>query len=193
MPIPAYMTLEGETQGDISEGGCGEDSLGTLSREDQADTIQIQEFKHNIVVPTDPQTGQPVGPRIHEEMIIVKAMDKTTPLLYEALTNGETITTLEIKWYRINSAGETEHYFTTTLERARIVKIRSYMPDIIGVAGDDDPVFATGMNSANEDLPTYNTQNPRVHMEEVTFRYRKIAWVHEICGTEGEDDWDGEE
>ena len=35
--------------------------------------------------------------------------------------------------------------------------------------------------------------NPRTHMEEVTFRYRKISWAHEVAGTEGEDSWDGAE
>jgi type VI secretion system secreted protein Hcp len=49
MPVPAYMTIEGETQGSMTDGGCSEDSIGTLSREDREDYIQLQEFRHNIM------------------------------------------------------------------------------------------------------------------------------------------------
>ncbi len=179
MPVPAYLTIEGETQGAISEGGCSEDSIGTLSREDREDFIQIQEFRHNIAVPTDPQSGQPVGPRIHDELTIVKLQDMSTPLLYQALNTGERITEATIEWYRINAAGEEEHYFSTTIENARITRIRSFMPEIIG------PAKTAGEGQM--------ANTPRTNMEEVTFRYRKISWTHEISGTEGEDDWDVEE
>lgn len=188
MPIPAFMTLEGATQEDISAGGCSEDSLGTLSREDHEDQIQIQEFRHSIQVPTDPQSGQPVSSRIHEELKIVKMQDQTSPLLFQALNTGETISEAEIEWYRINAAGEEEHYFTTTIENARITRIRSYMPDVIAPLKESQ-YSAENPYSNNETT----VATPRTHMEEVTFRYRKIGWVHEIAGTEGEDDWDGEE
>lgn len=182
MPIPAYMTITGETQEDISAGCCSEDSIGTLSREDHEDEIQIQEFRHSIAVPIDPQSGQPVGPRIHQEVVIVKQMDQSTPLLYQALNTGESIAEAVIQWYRISPSGEEEHYFSTTFENARVTNIRSYMPNIID-------------NAPAENIPGERNiaTNARSHMEEVTFRYRKISWSHEIAGTEGEDDWDGAE
>lgn len=202
MPVPAYMTIEGENQGEMSAGCCSEDSLGTLSREDKEDFIQIQEFRHSIEVPTDPQSGQPVGPRQHKEVTFVKAQDQSTPLLYQALNTGERITSAEIEWYRINAAGEEEHYFTTTIENARITNIRSYMPEIITPAPKNvkiqTPRNYKVTDARGDAVSTVQgkeviAENPRVHMEEVTMRYRTITWTHEICGTEGTDDWDGEE
>lgn len=170
MPIPAYMTIEGETQGEISSGGCSEASIGTLSKEDQEDTIQVQAFHHSIWLPKDPQSGQPTGQRIHDELIITKIFDQTSPLLYQAMCSGENITKAEINWYRISPAGELEHYFTTTVENAVITHIRAYMPLCL-----------------DKNLAHYT------HMEGITLRYRKITWSHEVCGTEGTDDWDGAE
>ncbi|MBF0239485.1 MAG: type VI secretion system tube protein Hcp, partial [SAR324 cluster bacterium] len=75
MPIPAYMTISLVNQGEISEGASDESSIGTKSNEAHADEIQIQSFRHSVRRPVDPQSGQPVGPRVHEEMIITKIQD----------------------------------------------------------------------------------------------------------------------
>jgi type VI secretion system secreted protein Hcp len=200
MPIPAYMTIEGETQGEISAGGCSEDSIGTLSRADKEDTIQLQEFRHSIYVPTDPQSGQPTGPRVHQEIVVTKMQDKTSPLLFQAMCSGERITEAELQWFRISPAGEEEHYFTTTIENALITNIRSYMPDVISPEkpkeqnpAETSSIPKRGKPDFGATLSESSGATPRTHMEEVTLRYNKITWTHEICGSEGEDDWNAGE
>ncbi len=166
MPTPAYLTIEGAKQGPITSGTFTEDSVGNIFQEGHEDEILVQAFKHQVIIPRDPQSGQPTGQRVHQPLTITKVFDKASPLLYQALTSGERLNTCVIKWYRTSASGTQEHYFTIELEDAIIVDIAAYMP---------------------------NCQDPGLshftHLEDVSFTYRKITWTHEVAGTSGEDDW----
>ncbi len=126
----------------------------------------VQGFNHEVIIPRDPQSGQPTGQRVHKPVVITKVFDKASPLLLAALTSGERLTKVEIQWYRTSAAGTQEHYYTTVLEDAIIVDIKDYM---------------------------HNCQDPGnahfTHLEDVHFTYRKITWTHEVSGTSGSDDW----
>ena len=92
--------------------------------------------------------------------------DKSSPLIFNALTSGERLNKCRLEWYRTSSTGTQEHYFTIELEDAVIVDVQSRMP---------------------------NCQDPNMshftHLEDVYFTYRKIVWTHEVSGTSGSDDW----
>lgn len=166
MPTPAYLSIEGVTQGPITQGAFTEDSVGNIYQEGHEDEILVEAFNHTVTVPTDPQSGQPTGQRVHKPITITKVFDKSSPLLYNALTTGEKLPKVMLKWYRTSAAGLQEHYFTIELEDAIIVNINAHMP---------------------------NCQDPNVahftHLEDVSFSYRKIIWTHEVAGTAGDDDW----
>lgn len=166
MPTPAYMTIKGETQGDITSGTFTADSVGNIWQEAHQDEILVEAFSHTVTVPTDPQSGQPTGQRVHKQVKITKVFDKCSPLLYEALTRGEMLPTCVIKWYRTSPQGVQEHYFTHTLTDAIIVDIKAHMPNC------QDPANASF-----------------THLEDVSFSYRKIDWEQVVCGTSGSDDW----
>lgn len=166
MPTPAYMTIEGMTQGNITAGAFTEESVGNIWQEGHEDEVLVEAFKHNVTMPRDPQSGQPTGQRVHQPLTITKIFDKSSPLLYNALTSGERLTKCEIKWYRTSPSGTQEHYFTHQLEDAMIVDIKASMPNC------QDP-----------------SQSHFTHLEEVSFTYRKIIWVHEVGSTTAEDDW----
>ncbi|MBI3871719.1 MAG: Hcp family type VI secretion system effector [candidate division Zixibacteria bacterium] len=157
MPMPFYQTLEGYDQGKI-EGSC--DQSG------REGTILCQALVHDVSIPRDPQTGQPSGQRVHSALTITKVFDKASPKLYQALTRGERMKTVEMKWYRIDNTGTEQHYFTIKLEDAIIVSMHPSIPNCL------DPRFAS-----------YG------HMEDVGFTYRKIIWTWEPDGIESEDDW----
>jgi type VI secretion system secreted protein Hcp len=157
MPMPFYMTLEGTAQGAI-EGSC--DQTG------REGTILCQAFQHDISIPRDPQTGQPSGLRVHNPLVVTKFYDKASPKLYQALTSGERMTDVTMKWYRIDNAGIEEHYFTIKLEDAIVVSIKPYVPNCLD--------------------PHYESYG---HMEDVAYTYRKIIWTWEPDGIESEDDW----
>lgn len=89
MPTPAYMTIEGELQGLITAGTFTEESVGNVYQEGHEDQILVEAFDHNVTLPRDPQSGQPSGQRVHGPIEITKVFDKSSPLLYAALTSGE--------------------------------------------------------------------------------------------------------
>ena len=157
MPLPAYMTLEGEKQGKI-EGSC--------TQQGREGTILVQSFNHEVYIPRDRQTGAGTSPRVHNPYTVVKAYDKSSPKLYQALTSGEHMKNVQIKLYRIDKKGAEEHYFTTTLSDAIVVSVKPSMPNCL--------------------VPT---SEPYTHMEEVSFTYSKANWKWEPDGIESEDDW----
>ncbi|KEA24206.1 hypothetical protein BH79_29030 [Pseudomonas aeruginosa C0324C] len=50
-----------------------------------------------MIIPRDPQSGQPTGQRVHKPVVITKVFDKASPLLLAALTSGERLTKVEIQ------------------------------------------------------------------------------------------------
>ncbi|MCX4310888.1 MAG: Hcp family type VI secretion system effector [Desulfovibrio sp.] len=166
MPVPAYLSVTGEHQGLITAGNFTEASVGNIYQEGHEDECLVEAFAHTIMLPRDPQSGQPSGQRVHKALKITKVIDKSSPLLFRALTAGERLPKVEMKFYRTSAAGTMEHYFTIALEDAIIVDITSYMPNC------QDP-----------------SQEHFTHLEDVSFTYRKIIKTHEIASTSESDDW----
>jgi type VI secretion system secreted protein Hcp len=166
MPTPAYISIQGKTQGNITQGAFTAESVGNVYIEGHEDQILVQEIEHRITTPTDPQSGQPSGQRVHRPFIFTAALNKATPLMYQALASGEGLTTVEVKWYRTSTEGRQEHFFTTKLEDATIVDIHTVLPH------------------AQDASKAEYTQLIKVSMA-----YRKISWTHVIAGTEASDDW----
>lgn len=166
MPTPAYMTIEGVTQGDISAGGMSTDSVGTLSNSTHENAVQIQEFELGVEIPTDPQSGQPTGRRIHKGARVVKYIDKASPMLLQAIATGEQLTKVEVQFFRTSASGQQEHYYTVSLGEASLVTYRPYFPNALDAASD-----------------AYS------HMEELVFQYKEITVTHEVAGTSGGDSW----
>ena len=166
MPTPAYMTITGERQGLITANTFTESSVGNIYQEGHENECLIEAFEHKILLPRDPQSGQPTGQRVHNPMKVTKVMDKCSPLLYRALTSGERLPKVELKFYRTSAQGTMEYYFTMTLEDAIITDITAYMPNC------QDPA-----------------QAHFTHLEDVQFTYRKLTKTHEVASTSEADDW----
>ena len=166
MATPAYMSVTGEKQGLITNEAFTADSVGNSYQEGHENQVMVQAFSHQVIIPRDPQSGQPTGQRVHKPVCVTKVFDKASPLLWAALTSGERMSEVVIQWYRTSANGTQEHYYTTKLEDASIVEINGYM---------------------------HNCQDPEnahfTRLEDVHFTYRKITWTHEVCGTSGSDDW----
>ena len=143
MAIPVYLWLK-DDGGALIKGG-----VDVLNRES---SIEIKGFHHNLMIPTDNATGKVTGTRMHSPMLLVKEFDYSSPYLYKAVSTGQNLTSAEIKWYKINDAGQEVEYFNMFLEEVRIVSISPSM--------------------ASPDNPNEN------HMETLELRYEKITWKH---------------
>ncbi|EPJ48767.1 MAG: hcp-2 hemolysin-coregulated protein [Osedax symbiont Rs1] len=113
----------------------------------------VQQFSHEVTVPTDPQSGQPSGQRAHKAFKFTVALNKAVPLLYNALASGEMLPTVTMNWYRTSIEGKQEHHFTHVLTDATIVNIDCKMPHC--------------QDSASQEF---------TQLIEVSLSYRKIDW-----------------
>ncbi|OGP80590.1 MAG: type VI secretion protein [Deltaproteobacteria bacterium RBG_16_49_23] len=158
MPMPFHMSLTGKNQKEISKGCC------TMTGRE--DTILCQALNHEVYIPRDPQTGLPTGKRVHNPLTVTKVFDKSSPKLYQALTTGERMDDVTLKYYRIDDTGKEEHYFTIKLEDAIVVSVKPWIPNALD-----------------------STREKFTHMEDVSFTYSKIIWTWEVDGVEAQDEW----
>jgi len=165
MLVPAWMSIEGEVQGNISSGAGDSKSIGNLTRSGHEDEILVWAWNSGVTQPTDKAAGTPSGTRVHDAVRITKMFDKSSPLLYRALCSGEKLTKIVVKFYRVEGASET-HYFTITLEDAIVTEVKASMPNF-------------------QDKSQAHLQQ----MEDVSFRYTKIIWENVATSTSTEDDW----
>lgn len=123
-------------------------------------------FNHELQSPRDPQTGQATGKRMHKPFVIIKEIDKSSPLLYTALINNENIIIWVLQCFAARSTGVEVNHYTVKLTNAKISDIRSTM--------------------LNNKVPE-NIKMPL--MEEVSFVYEKIEWTWVDGGITAIDDW----
>lgn len=158
MPLPLHLTIIAEQQGEI-EGSCEWD--------DREGSILVQGFEHVVELPQDSR-GIASGRRVHRPIVITKEIDKSTPMLYQALCTGELLTEMELKWYRIDGSGEEELYYAMRMYNGIVTKIHPRVENV---------------------LIKENAQLK--HMEDVYIAYEKIIWTWEPDGIEYEDAWSG--
>lgn len=166
MPTPCFISIQGKSQGNLTAGAFTADSVGNIYVQGHEDEMLVQAFEHLVSVPTDPQSGQPAGQRVHRPFRFTVALNKAVPLLYNALASGEMLPTVTLKWFRTSVEGRQEHFFSTRLTDATVVDIDCQMPHC---------------QDANKSEFTQLIQ--------VALAYRKIEWEHTVAGTSGADDW----
>jgi type VI secretion system secreted protein Hcp len=152
MAIPAYMKLEGIP--------------GSVTVSGREDCVEVLEFNHCVYLPTDRDDGSITGTRKHDALIVHKAYDKASSLLYQKVCTGETLPKITLSWYRISEQGEEEAYFEHILEKCKIASVRSYMHNVKDRSKDQF-----------------------VHQEEVTIRYEKITWNYLEGNLQHTDQW----
>ncbi|MAD88282.1 Hcp family type VI secretion system effector [Pseudoalteromonas phenolica] len=157
MAIPAYMWLKDDQ---------GNDVKGSVSVAEREGSIEILHFDHELRIPTDNDTGELTGTRKHEPFVITKAVDAATPYLYKACSNGQTLKTLELKWYRIDDTGTEREYFRHTLQDVKITSISPTMHNVKDLDKERYP-----------------------HLETVHMRYKRITWTYLDGNIEFSDSW----
>jgi type VI secretion system secreted protein Hcp len=172
MPTEIYVTITDADDNSLTEGAASKPSIGAHYSEPHEDKILCYGFHQRVSVPTDRRTGQITGTRRHEFVQLTKLIDKSSPLLYNTLS-APTDLEVEIEFYRNpdeTSGGEKVHYYTITLEEAKIISIETISPNVMDQRWDEFTAF-----------------------EEVTLTYGKITWNHEIGTTTAIDNWSGGE
>lgn len=169
MALDAYMTIEGEKQGDISKEASTIKSAGAGAKFDKhGDEITILALTSGVINPRDPKSGTTTGARIHQPVSFTKVFDRSSPLLWQALATGEKLKTITCKFFRPDTSGlgEPEEFFEYKWENAKLCEGKSYLPLTV--------------QQANDHLRP---------MEDFSFTYEKVTWKHTKASTEGTDSW----
>ena len=69
MALNSYLSLSGDTQGDIK---------GSVTQTGREDTIEIYGWNHEVISPRDAASGLPTGKRQHKPLVITKAIGAVT-------------------------------------------------------------------------------------------------------------------
>lgn len=131
MTVHLFLKANGE---DIQ----GESSQTTLDRED---TIECFSFEYACNSGSEQFSGKASGYRNYEPISIVKRIDKSTPLLWRALTLNHEIEG-EFRFYRPDPAGKgvTEHFYTVKIAGGRVSDIHFESPDaMVGGSSGEPP------------------------------------------------------
>ena len=163
MALNAYLRLKGQKQGEIK---------GSVTQKGRENNIMVIAVSHEIVSPRDPASGLPTGKRMHKPFVITKELDKSSPLLYNALVNNENISEWSLKFCTPQvkaqqGVGTEVNHYTVKLTNANIASINFRMP-----------------NNKNPELMKY------AEYEEIAFTYQKIIWTWNEGGITAEDDWE---
>lgn len=162
MALNAYLKLTGQKQGDIK---------GSVTQKGREGKIMVIAVSHEILSPRDTATGMATGKRQHKPLTITKQIDKSSPQLFSALVNNETITSWELQFFTpqakaaAGTGAEVNHY-TIKLTNAQVVNIRTILP-----------------NNKNPELVNY------VEYEELQFAYQKIEWIWTEGNVTSSDSW----
>ncbi len=116
-------------------------------------------FEHSAIIPTDPQSGQPTGQRVHKPVTFIYPFGPASPMIFRALTSGERLKNVTISFVRPGAQrGQEVVYATIELHDAVFVEGKQFM------------------------------QGNRL-LEEVSLTFRKIVVWDRVKGIKSEDDW----
>ncbi|HEY2402845.1 MAG TPA: type VI secretion system tube protein TssD [Steroidobacteraceae bacterium] len=157
MASSGYLTIVGQKQGAIN---------GGVTQKAHENSILVHAFDVQITSPRDATSGLATGKRQHQPIVILKEIDKSSPLLWNALVNNENLTTWVLKFFDVNPAGLSQQIYSITLTNANIASMDESMLD--------------NEIAANATLPM---------REQITFTYQKITWTWVDGGITASDDW----
>ena len=158
MALAAYLSLTAERQGPIR---------GSVTQKGREGKILIISARHEIVSPRAPRSGLPSGKRMHKPLLLLKELDRSSPLLYAILCTNENIPEARLDFWTATATGQEKQHFTIRLTNANISSIA---------------------------LKMANIRNPKLvrlcEYEELAFTYEKIEWTWNEGGITAIDDWE---
>jgi type VI secretion system secreted protein Hcp len=139
----------------------------TVSSDGRENSIECLEYRDAVMVPTEASSGLAAGRRSYEPIKILKRLDRSTPLIFKALCNNETIEAT-FRFFRPNPTGDgtSQHFFTVEIQQASISQIERVNPNTIQGVTATEPAY-----------------------EEVSFVFGSIRTCYEDGGIEHVDVW----
>jgi type VI secretion system secreted protein Hcp len=142
----------------------GDSTQTSLGRENSIECIF---YEQNVNTAREAATGMATGRRTYDPVMILKRIDKATPLIAKALTQNQVIEG-KFLFFRPNPTGDgtTQQYYTVEISKGRVAHQKQYVPN------------TTVAEQAGE--------HP---LEEVSFTFHSIKWTFTDGGVSHEDVW----
>lgn len=156
MPIPANMWIKDDGGADIK---------GSVDVQDREGSIEIIGLSHGITLPVDGANGRITGTRQHSSMMLEKEIDRSSTYFNRAAVTGQTLKSAEIRFYKINDAGQEECYYIIHLENVKVTSVNTSIP--------------------NTKLSTSQLN----HLEHINLNYEKITWHYVDGNVKFSDAW----
>ncbi|MGF1902064.1 type VI secretion system tube protein TssD [Aliivibrio sifiae] len=150
----AYLTIDSINTGCISQGCNTRSSMGNSYQSFHENEITVLSFSHSV---------EYQNKSIHKPIQIVKKVDKSSPLLVQACSDGDELN-CTITFYRPGSTSSLEKFYEIIVTGAQIRSVSTHMPHVIDFNQDE--------------------------MQEVLLiSYRDIQWKHLTGNTNGYGSW----
>ncbi|HHQ6236914.1 TPA: Hcp family type VI secretion system effector [Klebsiella pneumoniae] len=156
MPIPANMWLKDDGGADIK---------GSVDVKDREGSIEIIGLSHGLSLPIDTASGKITGSRQHSAMLIEKEIDSSSPYFNRAVATGQTLKSAEIRFYKINDAGQEVCYYIILLENVKVASVNTAIPNA--------KLSSSQIN----------------HVETISLNYEKITWHYVDGNVQFADAW----
>ena len=114
--LNAYLQLKGAKSGVIK---------GSSTTKGLEDAIIVIDAEQTSLVPVDASSGQATGKERIGHLTITKEVDRSSPILRQALTNSENITEGTLSFLQPSANGLTRSFYTIKLGNARLVSIKT--------------------------------------------------------------------
>lgn len=153
MAMNVHMTVEGTTQGLITE-GCS-------PVEGRENTSIVMKLEQAVEIPWNVQDGRAQGLRVHRPLKIVKSIDRCSPLLATAITTNELLkVTFQFYRYNPDGDGKEEQFYTIELEKANLITYRGELPFTLDTDSSRFPALET-LEFAFEKIKSTYTRDGR--------------------------------
>jgi len=151
-----YLWIKGQKTGDIK---------GEVTQKGHEGTSGVLSMEYGISSPTDVASGMATGRRVHQPISFTLRWSKATPLLLGALTNNETLSSVQFQRWMPDPDGSGVDANTDTIQltNARITSLK-----IVDQKADDGKLDTVVI---------------------VTMTYRQLTLTHQAGGIMAEDSW----
>lgn len=152
----------------LTANGSDIDGDSTVTSMGRADTIEVLSFEQTIKTAYERASLRATGRRIYVPLRFTKRIDRSSPLLRQALLQNQEVAG-SFRWFRNNASGDgtTEHFFTLAFTGGRITQATLRLPDTL------DP--------ASTNLPP---------LEDIELVFNGVTWTYEPGGVETNDSLD---
>jgi type VI secretion system secreted protein Hcp len=156
------VTIEGTKQGKFKgEAARGGDKIAGLA------------FHYDVKSGRDMASGMPAGKRQHGAITFTKAVDSSSPQLFQALVSNEPLKTVTFEFRSVNATGEEFIFYQITLSNAMISEVEQYTGTGTGAA-------VAAKHTSAVDAPL---------LEDVSVTFQRIEVENKVGKTSAVDDW----